>query len=38
MANIVTLAVSASGRDIVEQVAAKGGSSGKSHGQKERSV
>ena len=35
MANIMTEAVSTSGRDIVEQVAAKGRSSGESHEQKE---
>ena len=35
MANIVTVAVSAPGRDIVEQFAAKGRSSGDSHEQKE---
>jgi hypothetical protein len=37
MANIAAIAVSALGRDIVEQVAAKGDSSGESHEQKERS-
>ncbi len=35
MANIMTEAVSTPGRDIVEQVAAKGRLSGKSHEQKE---